>query len=475
MLDRTDFESCQQRIRLYCLGKENGENTMKSINKGPFQMGTGPHMLLLRKLRVQVQQGPYVLSPKRTFQLKETGKYKADIRATNILLQGSELTKDDRELIIYDEFEHFCQTKEKPFKDTKLGLQAHHDMRKIQDDHAQEAANSKFVNNILPEGVHLNPHNEPLATSVGRLSLSAVSNTTTKSKETISCRTTFKWTSGISSHENLIGKLSNTLPPHTLFKNVRGRNNATKSRKTISKKQCKGNCEAGNVGGQNRVDFKKFKPTSRTRFTNASPGEWSSTDEDSRCFLQGNRMGSSETWGPTFATRRQDSMGRQPQGIREVFRRNHYEEPWCQVISGPNKRQMSTAMSERGWGVGVVREQWRGDAGFEEETWMGQVWGEDHERERGDEVRGVRECEEGASLRGYGNMSVALKKCASWESWGKGGREESKAGHLGYGCVEIACAAGVGRTLASMGDEVGVLRLYEHSVERRGGAGSIAV
>ncbi|GJR35798.1 hypothetical protein Tco_1211482 [Tanacetum coccineum] len=105
MLDRTDFESWQQRIRLYCLGKDNGENIMKSITEGTFSNG-----------------------------------YKADIRATNIILQGipkyiyslinhytdakdiwdnvkmilecSELTKDDRESQLYDEFEHFCQIKE---------------------------------------------------------------------------------------------------------------------------------------------------------------------------------------------------------------------------------------------------------------------------------------------------------------------------------------------------------------------------
>ncbi|GKD63811.1 retrovirus-related pol polyprotein from transposon TNT 1-94 [Tanacetum coccineum] len=34
MLDRTDFESWQQRIRLYYLGKDNRENIMKSINEG---------------------------------------------------------------------------------------------------------------------------------------------------------------------------------------------------------------------------------------------------------------------------------------------------------------------------------------------------------------------------------------------------------------------------------------------------------
>ncbi|GJR71138.1 hypothetical protein Tco_0083503 [Tanacetum coccineum] len=40
MLDRTDFTSWQQRIRLYCRGKENRVDILKSIDEGPFQMGT---------------------------------------------------------------------------------------------------------------------------------------------------------------------------------------------------------------------------------------------------------------------------------------------------------------------------------------------------------------------------------------------------------------------------------------------------
>ncbi|GKB26831.1 hypothetical protein Tco_0866232 [Tanacetum coccineum] len=59
MLDRTDFESWQQRIRLYCLGKDNGENIMKSITEEVF---AGP----------SAEQW--------------TGN-KADIRTTNILLK----------------------------------------------------------------------------------------------------------------------------------------------------------------------------------------------------------------------------------------------------------------------------------------------------------------------------------------------------------------------------------------------------
>nr|GEV13049.1 integrase, catalytic region, zinc finger, CCHC-type, peptidase aspartic, catalytic [Tanacetum cinerariifolium] len=39
MLDRTDFASWQQRIRMYCRSKKNGLNILKSIDEGPFQMG----------------------------------------------------------------------------------------------------------------------------------------------------------------------------------------------------------------------------------------------------------------------------------------------------------------------------------------------------------------------------------------------------------------------------------------------------
>ncbi|GKC02488.1 hypothetical protein Tco_0994098 [Tanacetum coccineum] len=39
MVDRSDFKSWQQRIHLYCKGKDNGENILQSIDEGPFKMG----------------------------------------------------------------------------------------------------------------------------------------------------------------------------------------------------------------------------------------------------------------------------------------------------------------------------------------------------------------------------------------------------------------------------------------------------
>nr|GEU41674.1 hypothetical protein [Tanacetum cinerariifolium] len=60
MLDRTDFASWQQRIRLYCRGKENGVNILKSIDEGPFRMGS------LRETLTEGTEGALHLGPERT-------------------------------------------------------------------------------------------------------------------------------------------------------------------------------------------------------------------------------------------------------------------------------------------------------------------------------------------------------------------------------------------------------------------------
>nr|GEZ11061.1 integrase, catalytic region, zinc finger, CCHC-type, peptidase aspartic, catalytic [Tanacetum cinerariifolium] len=87
MLDRTDFESWQQRIRLYCLGKDNGVNILKSINEGPFKMG---------KFRETLAEGALHLGLERDrvfvdLTQEEKQRFKAEIRAMNILLQGEQL------------------------------------------------------------------------------------------------------------------------------------------------------------------------------------------------------------------------------------------------------------------------------------------------------------------------------------------------------------------------------------------------
>nr|GEY67950.1 retrovirus-related Pol polyprotein from transposon TNT 1-94 [Tanacetum cinerariifolium] len=138
MLDRTDYESWQQRIRLYCLGKDNRENIMKSILEGLYQMGKKTKTLV-GGVEGALQLGPEQDRVFSDLTQKEKDRYKADIRAMIILLQGLPkdiyalinhytdakdiwynvkillegyvLTKDDKESQLYDDFEHFCQNK----------------------------------------------------------------------------------------------------------------------------------------------------------------------------------------------------------------------------------------------------------------------------------------------------------------------------------------------------------------------------
>nr|GEX94400.1 hypothetical protein [Tanacetum cinerariifolium] len=104
MLDRTDFASWQQRIRLYCRGKENRVNILNSIDEGPYHMGT------VRETLAESTEGTPQYGPKRP-------------RAY------SDLTSDEK-----DRFAKLIN-----------------DMRNIKMTMSRLQLNSKFVNNMLPE------------------------------------------------------------------------------------------------------------------------------------------------------------------------------------------------------------------------------------------------------------------------------------------------------------------------------------
>ncbi|GJT37004.1 integrase, catalytic region, zinc finger, CCHC-type containing protein [Tanacetum coccineum] len=147
MLDRADFESWQQRIRLYCMGKDNGENIIKSIDEGPFKMGK------FRETLAEGAEGALHLGPERDrvvadLTQEEKERYKADIRATNILLQG--LPKD-----IYTLINHYTDAKD-IWDNVKMLLGVRftkliNDMRNIKMTMPKMQLNSKFMNNMLPE------------------------------------------------------------------------------------------------------------------------------------------------------------------------------------------------------------------------------------------------------------------------------------------------------------------------------------
>ncbi|GJV55443.1 integrase, catalytic region, zinc finger, CCHC-type containing protein [Tanacetum coccineum] len=111
-------------IRSVLSGKGNGENIMKSLMEGPFHMGYGLRCYCAGTDGA-VQKVQYVLDRVLTTFLAEAKE--------KMILEGSELTKDDRESHLYDEFEYFCQIKRRRRKPFTM------------------QRNSKFVNNMLSE------------------------------------------------------------------------------------------------------------------------------------------------------------------------------------------------------------------------------------------------------------------------------------------------------------------------------------
>nr|GFA28806.1 hypothetical protein [Tanacetum cinerariifolium] len=160
-------------------GQRERGNILKSIDEGPYKIGT------VRETLVESTEGAPQFGPKRSrvyydLTSEEKDRYNADIRAINILLQGlpkdiytlinhytdakyiwdnvkmllegSELTKEDRESQLYDDFEHFRQHKGESIHDYYVRFaKLINDMRNIKMTMSKLQLNSKFVNNMLPE------------------------------------------------------------------------------------------------------------------------------------------------------------------------------------------------------------------------------------------------------------------------------------------------------------------------------------
>ncbi|GJQ90657.1 retrovirus-related pol polyprotein from transposon TNT 1-94 [Tanacetum coccineum] len=154
MLDRTDFTSWQ-RIHLYCRGKENGVNILKSINEGPFQMGTFRETLAEGN-ECALHLGPELPLVYSDLSPEDKERYNAGIRATNILLQG--LPK-----YIYTLINHYTDAKD-IWDNVKMLLEGEtihdyyvrfakliNDTRNIKMTMSRMQLNLKFVNNMLSE------------------------------------------------------------------------------------------------------------------------------------------------------------------------------------------------------------------------------------------------------------------------------------------------------------------------------------
>ncbi|GJU33403.1 retrovirus-related pol polyprotein from transposon TNT 1-94 [Tanacetum coccineum] len=156
MLDRTDYDSWSQRIRLYCRGKENGIYILQSIDHGPFKLGT------TRDTLGTTPEGGVLLGPKRPrtyVDLNDNDKkrFDVDVRATNIMLPRENINE------YYVRFHKLVN-----------------DMRNIRMTMPNIQLNSKFVNNMSPEWDRYTQTDEILDTLTKQVALLAQQTTNSK-------------------------------------------------------------------------------------------------------------------------------------------------------------------------------------------------------------------------------------------------------------------------------------------------------
>ncbi|GJZ86184.1 retrovirus-related pol polyprotein from transposon TNT 1-94 [Tanacetum coccineum] len=152
MLDRTNYESWSQRIRLYCRGKENGVYILQLIDQGLELM-----MILMTMKRndlmpMSVQPTLYFKDYLKTSTSSPITTLKAIWDNVKMLLAGSELTKEDKESQLYDEFERFKMLPGENINEYYVRFhKLVNDMRNIRMTMPNIQLNSKFVNNMSPE------------------------------------------------------------------------------------------------------------------------------------------------------------------------------------------------------------------------------------------------------------------------------------------------------------------------------------
>ncbi|GJR02067.1 hypothetical protein Tco_0525051 [Tanacetum coccineum] len=134
MLDRTDFASWQQCIH------GNFQETLAE-DKERYNADIRETNILLQGL------------PKDIYTLINHYTDTKDIwDNVKMLLEGSELTKEDQESQLYDDFAHFLQHKGETIHDYYVRFaKLINDMRNIKMTMSRMQLNSKFVNNMLPE------------------------------------------------------------------------------------------------------------------------------------------------------------------------------------------------------------------------------------------------------------------------------------------------------------------------------------
>ncbi|GKD47081.1 hypothetical protein Tco_1271726 [Tanacetum coccineum] len=146
MLDKTQYSLWASRMLLYIKGKEHGKLLIDSVLNGPFQYGT----VVVPKNETT----PATVRERTLIDLTDEEKLceSVDIKATNIVLQGSELSLQERESKLYDEFDIFTSTPGELIHSYYMRFaQLINDMHTIGMTMQPLQVNTKFVNHLQTE------------------------------------------------------------------------------------------------------------------------------------------------------------------------------------------------------------------------------------------------------------------------------------------------------------------------------------
>ncbi|GKE37586.1 hypothetical protein Tco_1460991 [Tanacetum coccineum] len=138
MLEKGMYDNWKTRILLYIRGKENGEMLIDSIENGPYQ--------LLQEITVKVADVDiYTL-----INHYQTAKEVWD--RVKELMEGTEMTKQERESMLYDEFDKFTSEPGESIHSYYLRYaKLITDIKMIHMSMLNMQINTKFVNHLQPE------------------------------------------------------------------------------------------------------------------------------------------------------------------------------------------------------------------------------------------------------------------------------------------------------------------------------------
>ncbi|GKC91619.1 hypothetical protein Tco_1152268 [Tanacetum coccineum] len=141
MLDKPQYESWKSHMELYIQGKDHGRIILNSVENVPLIWPT-----------VAQEDGTVRLKTYEELSDKEKLQANCDLKATNIVLQGTSLSKQERECKLYDEFDKFFYVKGETLHQYYLRFaQLINDMNIIQMTMQPVQVNTKFLNCLPPE------------------------------------------------------------------------------------------------------------------------------------------------------------------------------------------------------------------------------------------------------------------------------------------------------------------------------------